>query len=643
MKKKLMLLSLVLASSLYAETIVEEDFYEGVVVKLEESIVSGEGFENDLRNTPKSISVVTSEDIKKSGARNIIEALRLVPSVKVTQGSSNAGAIDIRGQGKQYSRNTSILVDGIKVNSIEMTSFNLNSIPIETIERIEIIPSNAAVLYGDNTVGGAVNIITKKGDMESHVSIGSEYGSYETYKGSVGFSTSVDKVKFFGNYIKKTSDGYRDNQSSEYDDVTLGSTYQINDSNTVSLKYDYHTDELESPSSLTEDQVNEDRTQASSDSCSENESNRFVLGYNYKKDNLEITNDIDFYKKHYESTSYIGKGTENLSDSLKFKYILGKNKTIIGLDYFKGETDTKGSTWNASESWATKDSIGGFISNTYSITDKIDINGGIRNQYTKFDYSSDSDEKEYNNTLYEMSLNYKYSDTGSAFISHGTDFRTPLTNELLASNGYLNESLKPEEGINYEIGIKDYVYDTLITTSIFYKEIEDAIYLDVDDKSGGTWGTNTNYDGNSRKSGVELALEKDLTKKLNVSTSYSYLDSEFLDGEYEGNEIPGVSNHQFAVGANYKINPKLLVNLTFNYVGESFAISDEDNEKEKVDSYATVDFNISYDVTPSLNIYGGIKNLTNTLYYESVQELTWGRKYYPASERNFYTGFNYTF
>lgn len=648
MIKRAGVLALILACTIYAnevsDTGEEQFFEESGVIKLDETTISGDGFENTIRNTPKNITIITAEDIKESGAKNIVEAVKSVPGVKTSEGMSNTGIIDIRGQGASSNRNTAIIVDGVKMNPIDMSSFNLYSIPIETIEKIEIIPSGASVIYGDNTVGGAINIITKNGKGKDSLTLQLEGGSYESYNGSLGFNTTVNKFRIFGNIAGKTTDGYRENGYSRSQDATIGTKYKIDDFNSLILKYDYHKDHMGFPGYLKENQLDEDRTQASSpDDWGKNESNRLNFGYKYKKDNLELINNINYYKNNYKSyMTYGGSGpgsetdrdTDNLSNDFKLKYNVGRNKFVTGFDILEGKTENKGS-------WAKKQSLGGFISDTYSFTEKLDFTGGIRQQYTKFKYSTESDDKDYNTTVYDLALNYKYSDTGSTFVSYGTDFRTPTTDEII-TYGIYNPNLKPQTGENFEIGVKDYVHETFISASVFHKIIKDEIYYNSIEH------INTNYNENNKKIGFELLAERKLMEKLTITTSYSYLQSEIDGGEDKGNETPGVPKNIFSFGAKYDFTEKLKSNILLNYIGSSYAYGDLSNEYEKVDAYMTLDLGGLYQINPSFSIYGGIKNLTGEKYNEYVGQVgssIYGpayKYYYPAPERQYYVGFRYT-
>lgn len=608
-------------------------------IQLEKTVISGEGFETTLRDTPKTIYIVTSEEIKNSGAQNISEALKLVPGVKISEGYDGTGLVDIRGQGKQYERNTAILIDGIKMNPIEMTRFDLTSVDINNVKKIEVIPGNASVIYGDNTVGGAINIITKNGDFKDFLIFRGESGSNNTFKRGVAFSSAIENTNVFGNYSKRTSDGYRDNQRYSIDNVELGVKQIINEKNDILIKYNYLKSDKRLPGKLSQSQYEEDKTQSSTpNDWTSNESNRFTGAYTFKNKNFEVINQINYYKNNYYSNSstFDGKVTDDFSNNFKVKYIKGKNKLISGVDYFTGKTKVE-----KKDTWAKKEGYGIFLSNSYDLTEKLSIQGGLRRQETEFSYSVKEKKKDFTIDVYDASLNYKYSDTGSIYLSFGKDFRTPLTNEILASNGYLNKEIEPQEGYNIEIGGNDFIYNTFISSALFYKKINDEIYLDVDNKNGGNWGTNTNYDGKSEKIGYELLIEKSLTERLTLTGSYSYLYAKFISGDYKDKYIPGVSKNKFALELAYAPIDILNINLIGNYVGSSFAISDENNENEKVDSYITLDLNINYKVNKDLDVYFGVKNLTNEEYNESVQELTWGRFYYPATERRYYAGFTY--
>ncbi|MGQ0686030.1 TonB-dependent receptor, partial [Bradyrhizobium sp.] len=168
-----------------------------------------------------SSTVITAEDIAHSPSNNLPDILAQVPGVQLTSlfGSAVNGvktAVDLRGFGAFATANTLILINGRRLNDIDMAQVDLSTIPLNSIERIEITRGNSgAVLYGDNAVGGVINIVTKTGVGGPPVAIRGEagVGSFNTRLANVSASTNYGpwSTSFYGNAIK--SDGYRVNNA----------------------------------------------------------------------------------------------------------------------------------------------------------------------------------------------------------------------------------------------------------------------------------------------------------------------------------------------------------------------------------------------------------------------------------------------
>ena len=138
---------------------------ENPTVKLGETVVSAESFGNSVLKTPKNITVITATDIKERGAQSIEDALKNVPGLMAYNNMGGSDAkISFRGMipGKEE-QNILFLMDGLPYNSVVDTGgVNLNLIPIDNVERIEVLPNGGNILYGEGAVAGVINIITKK-------------------------------------------------------------------------------------------------------------------------------------------------------------------------------------------------------------------------------------------------------------------------------------------------------------------------------------------------------------------------------------------------------------------------------------------------------------------------------------------------
>src|ERR1700737_3651246 len=167
-----------------------------------------------------STSVITSEDIARSPAQTVQEIIAQTPGVQLTSlygGVNGVGtSVDLRGFGAFATSNSLVLINGRRLNDIDNAGVDLSTIPRESIERIEITRGNSgAVLYGDNAVGGVINIVTKTGVGGPPAAIRAEGGVGSFNQRLASVSTAVDSgpwsASFYGNGFK--SDGYRVNNA----------------------------------------------------------------------------------------------------------------------------------------------------------------------------------------------------------------------------------------------------------------------------------------------------------------------------------------------------------------------------------------------------------------------------------------------
>src|SRR6266576_1508897 len=167
-----------------------------------------------------STSVITAEDIAHSPAQSIQEIIAQTPGVQLTSlfgGVNGVGTtVDLRGFGAFATANSLVLINGRRLNDIDMAGVDLSTIPRDSIERIEITRGNSgAVLYGDNAIGGVINIVLKNGVGGPPVAIRSEagVGSFNQRLANVSVATNFGpwSTSFYGNGFK--SDGYRVNNA----------------------------------------------------------------------------------------------------------------------------------------------------------------------------------------------------------------------------------------------------------------------------------------------------------------------------------------------------------------------------------------------------------------------------------------------
>lgn len=161
--------------------------------------------EQKLSHTASAVFVITAEDIRKSGATNIPDLLRMVPGIQVAQINSDTWAITARGFNGQYSNELLVLIDGRTVYSPVFAGvyWDVQNVPLENIERIEVIRGPGATVWGANAVNGVINIITKKSSDTQGGLVTGGGGTYEQgfgtirYGGTAGNNTTY-RANLFG-------------------------------------------------------------------------------------------------------------------------------------------------------------------------------------------------------------------------------------------------------------------------------------------------------------------------------------------------------------------------------------------------------------------------------------------------------------
>ncbi|WP_427042929.1 TonB-dependent receptor [Fusobacterium sp. SB021] len=436
--KKIIIMSLIASANLYA---VSE-------IQLDKTVVSSTaGFEKPIIEENKNVVLITAEQIEKKQYTDVESILKDTPNV-VIQETEFGPVVNLRGSGERSMSRVKTMVDGISITPLEeaMGTLPINSIPVNSIERIEIIPGGGAVLYGSGTTGGVVNIITKSNAGKDFVNADVKYGSYGTRDTGFALGQMIDEnfyVNFAGQYVNKN--GYRDNDELESKSFNGGFDYKINDRHRVKFQASHYDDNSTSSAAVEKSLLEHNRKLAGENISADSERKSFALDYEYKpKDNLTFY--ANAFKTKYERNfvqddtmskeqtaemikgnipssspmmeaiknsikidndvkgSMTGKFVEETKGvKLKSKYEYDKGTLIFGYDYttanlkrdsFVNTEEFKGSAmfmpFKATFTTDTfvdmdKDTHAVYALNDYKLTDRLNLTTGLRYEYSKYD------------------------------------------------------------------------------------------------------------------------------------------------------------------------------------------------------------------------------------------------------------------
>ena len=181
----------------------------------EDVVVTASRFEQTNADTPIGVTVITRDQIEASNARSIADVLTTMGGVHVRDNSGQPNPqLDLRGFGISGDQNTLVLFNGQRISENELQPANIAAIPLASVERIEILRSGGAVLYGGGATGGTINIITRgqaPGTRSGRVLLGG--GSYDTYTVEAALGMAGDTMGFDVSARRYDTENYRDNNA----------------------------------------------------------------------------------------------------------------------------------------------------------------------------------------------------------------------------------------------------------------------------------------------------------------------------------------------------------------------------------------------------------------------------------------------
>ncbi|MGL5981845.1 MAG: TonB-dependent receptor [Cetobacterium sp.] len=675
MNKKIGILSLIISALSYSN---DDFFYEEANkgVALKESVISTTGFETAQRNIANTVTVITAKDIEDKNYQSVSEALKDVQSINII-GDLKDPIIDMRGQGNKATANVQIMVDGVGINLLDTSHAKtpINTIPVESIEKIEVIPGGGAILYGSGTRGGIINIITKSRAGLNGGSISSELNTFGGKKGEVSYGTNIGKIDLNLNYTKNDYKGFRDGDKSDSEYFEGSVKYEIDKKQNVVLKYSRYEDISTSPRGLTKDQLSNPKSDGLKlgDELIKNDTlkNEFTGKYEYKinekieLDLIAFYQETDIYNENNYSKGVLVKNYMDYTDKKigfkpKFKFNYSDNDSLIlGYDYINSNLKRD----SQMDMFSSEKYLNDLNKTTHSIfalnqnkIGKFEFTQGIR--YEMANYNTDrlyqknsistgvitadtviERETTMKNVAYEVVGNYLYSETGNIYLKGEKGFTSPTPSQLVDKlNGeYLENNLKSETYTSYELGFKDYLFTSFISGAIYLTETDDEIATENLEKMDFK-----NYNiGKTRRYGLELNAEQ-YFGNLTLREGYSLVKSEILkdqNSSIKGNDIANVPMNKLNVALDYKITPKL--NTILNTVYSSGYYLDNENSTGKQNANIVSNLTINYRPVENLRLYTGINNLFNEKYYTSIS--TDGKEFNPAAERSLYAGFKYNF
>lgn len=593
---------------------------------------------------PASVKVIARKQIEASAASSLIDVLRGQAGIQVRDsiGDGSRATFSLRGFGENAVNNTLILVDGRRLNQPSQAGADLNSVPLANIERIEIIRGAGTVLYGDQAVGGVINIVTRTPSSNGGY-LEATRGSHdlEAFRGHIyqqlggGFSTYLSGES-------RTADNYRDHNNASYSNAFARLRYDHASGHAL---YEYQTvdDELLLPGSIPLALRRADRKQSSSSDWSDSKTqvHRFAVE---QRLNDVWSGNFDYSHSDQDGVgSFFASGfdqdtrSETLSPRItaRFDNALGNAEWLLGHDHITSDYQA---SWGTDFRQTLRDwysqysqSLGSDLTLTlgYRASEAEDRNKSVGKTHTDREESS------------SIGLSWQANQETRLFIKREDVLRWANVDD----NGFVLpgvEFLKPQTGVSWESGIEWQDSVQRYQATLYRLDLKDELMYDSLIPNPMPWdanaqGANINLD-KTRRDGLLLEAERQLSQRLSIGGQYSFTDAEYRAGSFQGKQVPWVSRHSASSHLSYLIAPGLKGYLEAVHTGSRYYSGDDANVQTKAGGYTLFNAALSYDYQ-QFSSKLRLNNLTGKRYDAFASNPS----RYPAAEEQVQLSVGYRF
>jgi outer membrane receptor protein involved in Fe transport len=640
-------------------------------VRLEPVVVSAGRVEQALQDVPANVTVLTRDDIERSAARTVDDLLRQIPGFSLFRRSSSLVAnpttqgVSLRGIGPSGVSRTLVLLDGVPLNDPFGGWVYWSKVPLESIERIEVVRGGGSAVYGNYALGGVINILTRRPEATS-VQGKIDGGTRDTVdanlatdfvKGSLGLSLQGN-VFSTGGYpiIQENQRGAVDIDADSRHRTFIGRLeYAPSTHASLYLRGSYFNEDRGNGTPLQENATEAGYIAAGGAFQSGDGSDWQVSVYSQLQTFTSTFSRIANDRNSEALTLDQEVPSTGVGGSLQWtKQVFSRHLVTAGIDarWIDGESDEAifnfagTAVTTRREARGQQRFVGMFAQDIFSPLPRLQITGALRFDYWQNAEASRTDRSVATGQLTKTPFADR-SDTAVspkfALLYHATDslslrasayqaFRAPTLNELYrqfrVGNAVTlaNADLGPERltggelGLDYALGEKWFAKFTG-----FWNELKDPISnvtlsgpFPADCPAGTVCRQRQNL-GRTRSRGFEAELHYRPTRVWDFFASYLYNESEVLkfpaDPSLEGKRVPQVPKHTYTLGAQY-LNPRLVnVALQGRFLGDQV---EDDRNANELDSFFVVDLSlwrpIPLPYVAASEVFVAVENLFDITY-----------------------------
>ena len=605
-------------------------------------VVTGSRFANDPTFSPIGASVINAAQIRDAGVSDVNQAIRKIGGVYGRQDGRGSAdySLDLRGFGAASDQNMVILLDGVRLSENEMRTASLSSIPIESVERIEIVRGGSSVLYGEGATGGVIQIITKRAQRNQlRGSLVAELGSYGHKELRASIAKGWDRFSFDANLSKLRTDNYRANNANDQGNFSGGLQWGDTQGR-VGLRVDVARQDGRLPGALSQAQFEANpRQTVTPDDFGSYDVDRYTLFSERRFGALELAAELSHSEKKAQA-NFVSLGSDSaartrgtqFSPRLRHSAAAGswKNELVAGLDFAHWAQATI-STFNGHEQ-ASQKSQAVYVQNEIQYQDNARLVLGVRHENfdkDSFNAATNSYQQSFGLNAWNAQGSYAPMPLLRLFAKLGQSYRVANIDDNREYGPRINPPLKPQTSHDLEIGASFGDAARKLTVKAFEHRLTNEIMFDP---SFPPFGANANLDP-TRRRGIELEGRLRLNAQFTALANFQHVNATFTDGPNAGREVVLVPRNTASARMNWNSGRGQSADVGVQWASEQRYGSDFDNGcSAQIPSFVTLDARYAVRIEKWQLALSG-SNLTGRDYFTQAYGFGCTGGIYPESGR----------